>query len=232
MKLSEIRAALLDGSGNNYRVLLLVKDRNSGMIEVPLSHYYSFAKYETKKALVNKINRLLAKNWERGKPGIPKETNDENGSDLVVVEDDRWFVYAFGFVFMSVFIIAVFVSKKEVCFLDKTENVLAIIRSSFLNRTEEVYFLSEIYLVEVHRNTQNRKTEYKVFFELEPSRSLELSSRPRDTIVATGPGIKWVSMCEELSYNSEEKAQQICDSIREFLGIKSWVDILKEKKKT
>ncbi len=44
---------------------------------------------------------------------------------------------------------------------------MAIIHSTAFYRREEVYQLSEIALVEIHRNTQNRKTEYKIFFNIE-----------------------------------------------------------------
>ena len=87
-----IRAALVEGSGT-YRILLLLtaqdeseeilSDDDVGGEQIPLLHFYSYGRYESKRKLANKINDIVNGKWKL-----------EGDDDIVLrdTQDDRWWV--------------------------------------------------------------------------------------------------------------------------------------------
>lgn len=85
-----IRAALLEGSGYTYRVVLLLSTQDEEMMEdendvggeqISILPYYSYSGYQIKRRIATKINMLVSGLWHIIESG-----------DIVVreVADDRW----------------------------------------------------------------------------------------------------------------------------------------------
>ncbi|ELR24838.1 uncharacterized protein ACA1_175120 [Acanthamoeba castellanii str. Neff] len=183
-----------------------VPGEDDNIQELPLTHYYSITGHAIKLRISH------ANDWK-----VPSEDGEETTTDFinkVILDeelDDRWFAYGCGALLASVFVALIFISKREVCIIDKSDNVLAIIRSNAWSRQEEVYNWQDVGLVEIHRATQNRKTDFNIFFNIEPFSS-------------------WVPLSQHGTYASEEEAEEICSEIRDFIGLTSWQNLLQLKK--
>lgn len=186
--------------------------------ELPLTHYYSFMGYAHKQRLVRLVNELIAMNWEppEAQDGDAETAaTDPTNSRMTILDeelDDRWCAYGCAVLFIGAFVALVFVSRREVCVISKNHNIVAIVRrTSLWSNQEETYRWQDVELVEIHRATQNRKTELNVFLNIEPYSS-------------------WVPLSEHGAYASEEEAEEICSEIRDFIGIQSWQSLLQLKK--
>jgi len=104
---------------------------------------------------------------------------------------------------------------------------------------EETYRWQDVELVEIHRATQNRKTELNVFLNIEPYSSWvplsehgayasEARKGPSSWELATHDGL---ACCSPALWNRlQEEAEEICSEIRDFIGIQSWQSLLQLKK--
>lgn len=100
-------------------------------------------------------------------------------------------------------------------------------------RLVQVYQCQDVGLVEIHRATQNRKTEINVFLNIEPYSSwvpLSEHGTYASEVHALADQTHHSIMPDLCLWRMQEEAEEICSEIRDFMGIESWQSLLQLKK--